>query len=226
MGGANQSPAGSPLAENRVSESRRRAADVAREYDAGPIAILDDATTRRLIASTVLTLSRGGELDAVNRLGHVGRYQAGAVWLAEAGYVDRDKLQIALSGQRSEWSWAKSGGLTEFLHDPANWIHGLSLDTYLASAELQDRAFKTNADAAYARALRERVLRGAEKPLLVAGFLKVHQVLGYRAAVDAATGGRVNRNPYGVSNYDYLHDITRNRDGLDEYLARKAPEQD
>jgi hypothetical protein len=155
-----------------------------------------------------------------NKQGYVGRYQAGAGWLADAGYIDKDKLQEAMKGYRSEWAWAAKGHMTEFLNDPSNWKHGLSLEKYKASAELQDDAFRINSGNAYRQAIKNGVLHEDDKPEKIAGFLKARHIAGYGGAVAAATGGRVMRDSNGTSNYDYMHDITRNRDGLDQLMKR------
>ena len=207
-----------------MADRRERAVATAQAYHQGNIAGLDDAMTRRLIASVVMTESSGGDLTRPNAQGYIGRYQAGASWLADAGYIDKDKLQEAMKGYRSEWAWASKGHMTEFLNDPSNWKHGLSLDKYKASAALQDDAFRINSSNAYRQAIKNGVLHEGDKPELVAGFLKARHIAGYGGAVAAVTGGRVMRDSNGTSNYDYLHDITRNRDGLDQPMKR-APGQ-
>lgn len=207
-----------------MADRREHAVATAQAYHQGNIAGLDDAMTRRLVASVVMTESSGGNLTVTNRQGYVGRYQAGAGWLADAGYVDKDKLQTAMKGYGSEWAWASKGHMTEFLNDPSNWKHGLSLDQYKGSAELQDDAFRINSGNAYKQALKNGVLHEDDKPEKIAGFLKARHIAGYGGAVAAATGGRVMRDSNGTSNYDYMHDITRNRDGLDQ-LMKRAPGQ-
>lgn len=205
-----------------MADIRQKAVATADDYREGNIASLDDATTRRLIASTAMTLSRGGDPDAINALGFVGRYRAGAEFLADAGYVDRDSLDRAMSGHRSEWAWAKSGGMAAFLQDSANWKDGLSLDAYLRSPQLQDRAFRTNAEQDYARAREQGVIGDGESSGRVAGFLKAAHIVGFNSAREAMTGGRAYRDFNGVSNYDHIHDISRNRDGLDEPMKLAA----
>ena len=202
-----------------MADIRQKAVATADTWDAGNIASLDDATTRRLVASVVLSESRGGDLDATDRLGFTGRYKAGAAFLAAAGYLDQDKLDRAMSGQRSEWTWARTGAMTDFLQDPANWKQGLSLDAYKASPDLQDRAFRANAERDYARAREQGFLGEDEKPARVAGFLKAAHIVGFNSAREAMVGGRAYRDASGVSNYDRIHDITRNGDGLDKLMA-------
>lgn len=202
-----------------MADIRQKAVATANAYDQGDIATLDDAMTRRLVASTVMSESHGGDLSTTNRLGFVGRYKAGAEFLAEAGYVDRDRLDQAMAGQRSEWAWAKTGGMAAFLEDRGNWAQGLNLDAYRQSPELQDRAFKANADKDYQRAVEQGVIGDDDKPGRVAGFLKASHIVGFNGAREAMTGGRAYRDFNGVSNYDRIHDISRNGDGLDKLMA-------
>ncbi|CAE6759269.1 hypothetical protein CFBP6600_18600 [Xanthomonas arboricola pv. corylina] len=209
-----------------MADRREKAAATAQSYDQGNIAGLDDAMTRRLIASTVMTESNGGDLQITNKQGYVGRYQAGAGWLADAGYVDRAKLNDAMTDagfdpqkvRGAEWKWASSGGMTRFLEDSSNWKNGLSFEQYKSSAALQDGAFKINSDKAYSQAIRNGVLDEGDDPAKVAGFLKARHISGYGGAREAVTGGRVISDSNGTSNYDYMHDITRNRDGMDQYM--------
>ena len=209
-----------------MADRREKAAATAQAYSQGNIAGLDDAMTRRLIASTVMTESNGGDLSITNKQGYVGRYQAGAGWLADAGYVDSAKLTSAMRDagydperlKGAEWKWATSGGMTRFLEDSSNWKDGLSLERYKSSAELQDGAFKVNSDKAYRQATREGILDRDDSPAKVAGFLKARHISGYGGARAAISGGREFSDSNGTSNYDYMHDITRNRDGLDQYM--------
>lgn len=178
--------------------------------------------TRRLIASTVLTVSRGGDPAASDRLGFVGRYRAGAEFLAEAGYVDKGKLDQAMGSQRSESAWAKTGGMASFLEDAANWKGGLALEAYKLSPDRQDLAFKLNAENDYGRAREQGFIGEDEKPGRVAGFLKAAHIVGFNSAREAMTGGRAYRDFNGVSNYDHIHDISRNGDGLDALMASRT----
>lgn len=210
-----------------MADIRLKAVATAESYNQGNIANLDDATTRRLVASTVLTYGVP-DPDASNRLGFVGRYQAGARWLAEAGFIDPEKPAQAMSeaGMRSEWAWAKSGAMTAFLQDPGNWNNGLSLGKYTASPELQDRAFKITSDKVFDRAMREGVLSGDERPELVAGFLKASKFVGYESAANVLEGGRVFRDPLGRTNYEIVHHISRDGDRLRDLMqpAQQTPQ--
>ena len=197
-----------------------KAVATANAYSQGDIAKLDDAMTRRLIASVVLTESNGGDLNITNTLGYVGRYQAGAGWLADAGFVDGDKLRAAMAkdGFTREAAWGSKGYMTDFLSDPSNWKGGLNLDQYRASAELQDRAFKIVSDKAYRQALREGSLSEKDDALRVAGYLKARHIsgaVGARKALD----GIVVSDGYQTSNIKYFEDIARDGDGLNQQMG-------
>lgn len=202
------------------TKRQEKAVATASQYNQGNIAGLDDAMTRRLIASTVFTESNGGDLAITNKQGYVGRYQAGAGWLADAGFVDQGKLAKAMNGYKTEWAWAESGGMTKFLQDPANWNRGLNLEQYKQSAVLQDQAFKSNSDASYARAIKEGVLHEGDDPERIAGFLKARHISGYGGAKGVIQGKPPRSDANGTSNYDYYNDIARNRDGLDHLMSR------
>ena len=210
-----------------TADDRRKAAATASTYHQGNIHGLDDAMTRRLVASTVLTESHGGDLAVTNKQGYVGRYQAGASWLVEAGYVNREKFDAAYkaSGFKSEWDWAKSGGMTRFLKNDGNWNNGLSLDKYKASADLQDKAFKTNCDKLYNRAVKAGLLHEGDPPEKVAGFLKASHLGGYGAGRNVLQGKPVHSDSNGTSPYDYYNDIARNRDGLNQFMGRGGQTQ-
>ncbi|MCD9030248.1 peptidoglycan-binding protein [Luteimonas sp. Y-2-2-4F] len=192
----------------------------ARAWNQGAIAGLDDAMTRRLVASTVYTESNGGDLAITNAQGYVGRYQAGAGWLADAGLVDRERYDRALrdSGHSSEWNWAVSGGMTRFLQDPANWNDGHSLERYVASADLQDAAFKRVSDAAYRQALGSGVLHEGDSPEHIAGILKARHIAGPGGAAQVIQGRSVS-DANGTSNASYYNDIAIDQDRLDARLG-------
>lgn len=202
-----------------MADNRLKAVATAQAYDQGNIATLDDAMTRRLIASTVLTESYGGDLNPINRLGYVGRYQAGAAWLVDAGYMNLDRYREARASM-SDRDWERGGGQLRFMQDARNWTGGLNFEQYMASDDLQDRAFRINCNRSYRQAVNNGLLNEDSSPEQVAGFLKARHLSGYNGARNVIQGGRVIRDENGTSNYDYYHDITRNRDGLDALMTR------
>lgn len=219
------------MTPEELRKLQERSVQTAGTWAQGNIRGLDDAMTRRLVASTVMTESRGGSLTITNAQGYVGRYQAGAGWLADAGYVDAWKLHAAMKrdGFTSEWKWAKSGGMTRFLEDASNWTNGLSLEKYKASAELQDRAFKINCDAAVRDEIRRGGLTADSDPRLVAAFLKARHISGLGGAEMALRGQTGPADANGTSNMTYFTQILRNGDGLDAMMnmsTRQAPPPD
>lgn len=202
---------------------RTNAVETASTWSQGNIAGLDDAMTRRLVASTVYTESNGGDLAITNTQGYTGRYQAGAQWLADAGLVDGAKVQAAMreAGYTREWDWAVSGGMTRFLQDASNWNDGLSLDQYKASAALQDGAFKTVSDQAYQQALRLGVINEGDSQEHIAGILKARHIAGMGGA-QRIMQGSVVADTNGTSNADYYNDIAINQDRLDTMMGMEA----
>lgn len=204
-------------------KTKDNAIHTALSYNQGNIAGLDDAMTRRLVASTVGTESSGGNLSAHNAQGYSGRYQAGAAWLAEAGYVDKKKLDHAMKqdgySPSQEWTWATHGGMTKFLKDPSNWKHGLSLEQYMGSAELQDKAFKTNCDKTYKAAIDNHLLTDKSSPEEIAGYLKAAHIGGAKGARQVVTkpaNTKLAVDANHTSSRDYYNNIVHNTDKLDE----------
>jgi peptidoglycan hydrolase-like protein with peptidoglycan-binding domain len=200
-----------------------KSAAAAQAWNQGAIAGLDEAMTRRLVASTVYTESNGGDLAITNDQGYVGRYQGGASWLVEAGLVNREKFEqaFAASGYSREWDWAEAGGMTQFLQNAGNWNNGLSLEQYKASAELQDGAFKTICDGAYRQAVNSGLIHDGDSQEHIAGLLKARHISGMGGAAKVVQGvavGDVN----GTSNLDYYNDVAINQDRLDARLGLDA----
>ncbi len=204
-----------------MAQNPERSVATANEYAAGNIGNLDDAWTRRLVASVVDTESSGGNLRADNGYGYYGRYQGGAGWLVDAGLVDREKYDAALkaSGFSNDWDWGVNGGAQRFLGNAVNWKNGQSLEAYLGSATLQDQAFLTNSNATYSQAVRNGILSADTEPNVVAGFLKARHLGGYDNAVDAAQGRGTVADANGTTTGKYYDDIARNNDGFDRYFV-------
>ena len=204
-----------------MAQNPERSVATANTFAAGNIGNLDEAWTRRLVASVVDTESSGGNLRADNGFGYYGRYQGGAGWLVDAGLVNREKYDAALkaSGFSNDWDWGVNGGAQKFLGNAANWNNGHSLEAYLGSATLQDQAFLTNSNATYNQAVRNGVLSADTEPNVVAGFLKARHLGGYDNAVDAAQGRGTVADANGTTTGKYYDDIARNNDGFDRYFV-------
>lgn len=204
-----------------------KAAYTASEYKAGNIGGLDDAMTRRLVASTVLTESAGGNPNAVNSGGYLGRYQAGAGWLAEAGLIKGGANSVKAAkakdgyGGKSDWAWATSGGMTRFLKDSRNWTEGMSREKYLASPDIQDQAFQKATTKSYNQLKRMGAITANTSQKEVAGLLKAAHLGGAGNANKVAKGGTGATDAYGTSTRKYYNDIVQNKDGLDAALRKK-----
>lgn len=195
-----------------------RALETGTAYSAGNIGGLDDAQTRALVASTALTESGGGNLGVVNSAGYMGRYQAGAGWLADAGHIAGGsaavKAAMKADGYTNEYKWGQSGGMTKFLKNDKNWSGDMTYDKYLASAATQDAAFKTNSDAAYRQMLKNGTITASTAPAEVAGLLKARHIAGMGGAMEVAKGrtGAVDAN--GTSARKYFDDVAGDRNGF------------
>ncbi|TKD44216.1 hypothetical protein [Azotobacter chroococcum] len=191
----------------------QRAIDTGASYRQGNIAGLDEAHTRALVASTVATESSGGRLDARNLdgKGYVGRYQAGAAWLAGAGLIKGGspavKAAMKADGHTREWDWAVAGGMDRFLKNDANWSNGMSLSKYMASADIQDAAFKTNSDSAYRALSRRGIITANMSQDDIAGLLKARHIAGEGGAVKAAGGVRGPADANGTTALKYKNDM-------------------
>lgn len=205
-----------------------KAAYTASTYDAGNIGGLDDAMTRRLVASTVLTESAGGNPNAVNSGGYLGRYQAGAGWLAEAGLIRGGANSVKAAkakdgyGNKTDWAWATSGGMTRFLKDSRNWTEGMSREKYLANPDIQDQAFQKATTKSYNQLKRMGAITASTPQKEVAGLLKAAHLGGAGNANKVAKGGTGATDAYGTSTSKYYNDIVKNRDGLDAALRKKT----
>lgn len=195
-----------------------RAMQTGAAYAAGNIGGLDDAQTRALVASTALTESAGGKLGVENNLGFIGRYQAGAGWLADAGLIKGGSAAVRAAmqkdGYRREADWGKAGGMQRFLANDANWREGMSKDKYLGSATIQDAAFKTNSDAAYARLLNLGTINAGTATNEIAGLLKARHIAGMGGAIAVSKGGSGATDANGTSALKYYNDMALDRNGF------------
>ena len=196
---------------NRVAH--QRAAVVASEYKGGNIDGLNDAQTRELVATTVATESRGGQLDARNLggKGYVGRYQAGASWLADAGLMRGGASAVAAArskdGYTSDWDWAVSGKMDKFLRNDANWADGMSLQKYLGSAEIQDKAFRDATSVSFRRLRKHKHgLKDGDSPQRIMGALKASHIGGVGGAVAALNGKKWSADANGIGPHKYFND--------------------
>lgn len=196
---------------------KQRALATGANYAQGNIGGLDDAHTRALVASTVETESSGGTLNVRNlkEKGYVGRYQAGAAWLADAGLIRGGSKAVNAAmkadGHSSEWDWAVSGGMDRFLKNEGNWNNGLSLEKYMASAEVQDAAFKTNSDQAYRYAVKKGFITENTSQAKAAALLKARHISGLEGMVKVAKGGDSEKDANNTSARKYFNDLVHDK---------------
>jgi hypothetical protein len=208
--------------------AKLRARKTGDAYSAGNIGGLNDATTRALVASTALTESGGGKLDVVNSAGYMGRYQAGAGWLADAGLIKGGgqsvKDAMKKDGFSNEYKWGQSGGMTKFLKNDANWKDGMNYQGYLGSAKDQDAAFKTNSDASYKAMMANGMINANTPQSEVAGLLKARHISGMGGAKSVAMGGNGPSDANGTSARKYFNDLSTDRNGfVAAYSAPSTP---
>lgn len=225
-----QGDAGDPVNRSKMTKKQRAAADLKQrsletgaQYSAGNIGGLDDTQTRALVASTVMTESHGGDPRAINPSnGFMGRYQAGAGWLSDAGLIKGGngalkkamaKDGFTLGGPGQEDKWGQQGGMTRFLKDDANWNNGLSYEKYLGSADTQDKAFKTNSDAAYNSLMKNPAVKD-KSPENMAGLLKARHIAGLGGAVRMAQGMTGAADSNGTTARKYYDDVAKDKDGF------------
>ncbi|NMM13590.1 MAG: hypothetical protein HHJ17_08650 [Rhodoferax sp.] len=212
--------------------AKARAKKTGDAYTAGNIGGLNDAQTRALVASTALTESSGGKLGVVNQAGYVGRYQAGAGWLADAGLIKGGAVAVsaamATDGFKNEYKWGQSGGMSKFLKNDSNWNDGMNYRGYLTSPTVQDAAFKKNSDSAYAQLMTLGPTRGgidaSTPPEQVAGLLKARHLSGIGGARQVVLGGAGPSDSNGTSARKYYNDLATDKNGfLAAYSAPSIP---
>ncbi|MGM3190622.1 N-acetylglucosaminidase [Dickeya dadantii subsp. dieffenbachiae] len=208
----------------------QRALATGAAYKQGDIAGLDDAHTRALVASTAATESAGGKLDIRNSAGYLGRYQAGASWLADAGLIAGGANAVIAAmkadGFTNEYKWGKSGGMTRFLKNKNNWKNGLDYDKYLSSAEVQDTAFKTNSDKAYKQLLKEGTIKPNMSQDEIAGILKARHIGGIGGARKAAKGIEGAKDANGTSALKYKNDLAAGNVFIESYQSETPIKKD
>lgn len=189
----------------------RRAIETGADYRQGNIAGLDDTHTRALVASTAATESAGGKLDVVNSAGYMGRYQAGAGWLADAGKIkggsEAVRSAMKSDGFSSEYKWGESGGMTKFLKNDKNWNGDMNYDKYLASADAQDGAFKASSDKSYQSLVKKGVITKDMSQDDIAGILKARHIGGEGGAAKAAKGISGPADANGTTALKYKNDL-------------------
>lgn len=199
---------------NKKANRKTNAIGMAGNWNAGNIGSMSDATTRRFVASVLYNESAGGNINAVQPTGaYIGKYQLGAGWLVDAGYMSRSAYIKAGLDKMSGTASAKQGIAKAFLRNKNNWLNGLSYEAFMASHEHQDRAFKIGTENNYNELKRKGLLKGRSE-LEIAGLLKAAHLGGIGGATKVAKGLKAGKDFTGTSVAGYYNSIVQNTDGL------------
>ena len=90
----------------------------------------------------------------------------------------------------------------------------MSKDKYLGSATIQDAAFKTNSDAAYARLLNLGTINAVTPLNEIAGLLKARHIAGMGGAIAVSKGGSCAIDANGTSALKYFNDMAQGCNGF------------
>ena len=194
----------------------QKSVQTAKDYTGGKLSFLTEEQTRRLVASVVMSESSGGDLNPKGNPDMYGRYQLAPVSLVDIDFLNRKKWNAA-SGEHM--SFAKQ---REFVNNPDNWNNGLSKEKFLASAEIQDKAFAAYTEKNYRYGLHYKFYTANTDIITIMATLKAQHLVGtgkYKEQGDLAKDG--NR----VTAGKYKNDILKNNDGLDDFFdIRKTNE--
>lgn len=191
-------------------------------FKGGTIECLGDHYTRRLVASLHKTESYGsGGISATNKSGFIGKYQFGAPWLYDAGFLKNHPTPaMKRAGHSTLESWGNNrgpNGHDAFLKNTANWKNGWSRAKFLSDGAAQDKALVsgTNNNCNYLR--RNGYINNNTPKKEIAGLLKGMHLGGPK--------GLKNRNASDINKTSvqkYINDIAKNGDGLDGLLVKQG----
>lgn len=155
---------------------------------------LSEVQTAAIAANTASTESNF-RMGIINSYGYAGLYQFGGSALADIGYMKK-----VGGGWRRENAAMRSA---------SNWNNGLSLDKFLGSRELQDRAFVAlcNKNIGYGRGMAGSNVGKFDQIIStlpgMAKYLKMAHLKGPSAAVKGLLFGRDARDGTGTSMIQY-----------------------
>ena len=137
------------------------------------------------LQSAMLQRESSGDYSSINQLGYVGGYQFGAAALTDLGYV-------------------KPGTSNGMLSDPNVWTgqNGMgSLDSFLGTPSVQDKAFVDLTQINYSRLSNSGKITGTTPPKDVAGYLSAAHLLG----AGGVNSGLSNADANGTTGYEYFN---------------------
>ena len=177
---------------------------------------LTKADWQRYIASTLYTESRG-KLDIKEAKGtpFIGKYQAGVSYLETAGFLKQGTTKKYGGSEAVK----KANGWSA-LNDPNNWNHGLDLQKFLNSHELQDKAFANGTMNNLNQMIKSGYTKG-KSPKEILGLLKTAHISGV-GGVGKLLSGKTVKDHNGTSNRKYYEDIVNDGDGFTTGLSTVA----
>lgn len=135
-----------------------------------------------------------GDIDAVNSLNYLGRYQFGTAALEDAGYI--------MSGT---WALYKSNLA---LNDPNNWLGkngAFSFETFLGNEVAQEDAMNHLLKQNYRVGVKRGAINDLSSPEDVAGFLAAAHLGGAGNAARFFVEGIKFSDGYGTSIVEYVN---------------------
>lgn len=157
---------------------------------------------------TLAQRESSGDPKAVNRLGYVGLYQLGAPALIDAGLV-------------------KPGTTNKGLRNKNNWLHGLSLTSFLKSPSLQERALKDYTMMNRKALMSKGMIDDSTHSTDIAGMLAAAHLVGATGAQKALVQGQNITDKNLVKPQEYHQMMTEALGGKKQQMPQQLeqPEQ-
>lgn len=172
---------------------------------------LTEAQTAAMAANTAETESRF-RMGIRNKYGYSGLYQFGGEALAEVGYM-----------KKTGGGWRQQN---EAMKNPSNWLNGLSLQKFLSSRELQDKAYVAlvNKNLQYGRGMGGDKFQQLMKDYRqVAKYAKMAHLKGAGNAVKGLLYGRDAADGNGTSMIAYGNKAAANVDAILKAMGDGKP---
>jgi hypothetical protein len=169
------------------------------------------------IKRTLAIMESGNKKSIVNSRGFLGKYQLGAMSLAEVGFIKLENYRALTYTQKTQTRaakvmWKDGYTLTKFLDEERNWNITGGKKAYLASDELQDEAMD--------RLLRKNAKRleragiNMSNPKLAKSLLMSAHLGGVGSAIAMYKNGTDYKDEYGTSIKKYYQAGKNSQNGI------------
>ena len=197
---------------NNDAKAAANTVDFAKTFTKGvTINGLTEAQTAAMAANTAETESHF-RIGIRNKQGYSGLYQFGGEALAEVGYM-----------KKTGGGWRQQN---EAMKNPSNWLNGLSLQKFLSSRELQDKAYVAlvNKNLQYGRGMGGDKFQQLMKDYhQVAKYAKMAHLKGAGNAVKGLLYGRDAADGNGTSMIAYGNKAAANVDAILKAMGDGKP---